>query len=181
MTARSSVLQNAFDIDSISDLDNGAMLAGTVLVGHDARAEFGATDGHPGLPSRPSTIPRIRSCRRCPSRSGSAPYSVTLAPRPNMPLLDLYAHAPTRRPRASLSDMSVIALENKLQRPGGFGLAVVQLGRGGRAVAAAKRSTSHGPEMFIAVFALGMALTITIDRMRGLRPVRRRPQEVASS
>ncbi len=177
---KTSVLQNAFDMDSISDLDNGAMLAGTVLVGRDARAELARLMGIP-VSALSVDDPQDPILPALPVAERIAPYSVTLAPRPNIPMLDVYAHAPTEQAARKLADMSVIALENKLQRPGGFGLAVVQLGHGGRAVAAAKRSISHEAEMFIAVFALGMALTITIDRMRGLRPVRRRSQEVASS
>jgi hypothetical protein len=175
-----SVLENNFDMDSISDLDNGAMLAGTVLAGRDAQQELARLVGIP-VSALSVDDPQDPILPALPGTRPATSYSVTLAPRPNIPILDLYAHAPTEPAARKLADESVVALADKLQRPGGFGLTVVQLGHGARAVAAAKQSISHTLETFIAVFALGMALTITIDRMRGLRPVRRRAQEVASS
>jgi hypothetical protein len=95
-------------------------------------------------------------------------------------MLDLYAHAPTEAAALKLVSASVTTLRDKLQARGSFGLEVVRLGDGGRPVASAGQSMTHALETFIAVFALGMALTITIDRMRGLRPVRRHAREVAS-
>lgn len=175
-----SVLQNAFDLHSVYDLDNGAMLAGTVLMGHDAQIEVARLMGI-SVSNLDIADPQDPILPPLPGTSPARAYSVTLAPRPNMPLVDLYAHAPTQAAALKLVSASVSALRAKLERPGGFGLRVVQLGGGARAVAAAKQSITHRLETFIAVFALGMALTITIDRTRGLRPARRRPQEVASS
>ncbi len=175
-----SVFDNHFDLDSIYDLDNGAMLAGTVLMGHNAQIEVARQMGistsdldisdpqDPILPPMPGTRPPTA-------------YSVTLAPRPIIPMLDLYAHAPTQSAAFKLVRASVATLRDKLDVVGGFGLQVVELGGGAKAVAAAKQGVTHKLETLIAVFALGVALTITIDRMRGLRPVRRRAEEVAPS
>lgn len=174
-----SIFQSQFDMDSIYDLDYGAMLAGTVLVGRDARVELAHLMGIP-LASLSVDDPQDPILPVLPGARPASAYSVTLAPRPNIPMLDLYAHAPTEQAARKLADMSVVALQDKLQRPGGFGLKVTQLGTGARAVAAAKQGISHRLETFVAVFALVMALTITIDRMRGLRLVRRRAQEVPS-
>lgn len=175
-----SVFEKNFDLDSMYDLDNGAMLAGTVLMGHNAQIEVARLMG-----IRVSDLsiddPQDPILPPLPGNAPATAYSVTLAPRPLIPMLDLYAHAPTQAAAFKLAQASVAALRDKLETPGGFGLRVEQLGGGAKAVAAAKHSISHELETFIAVFALGMALTITIDRMRGLRPVRRRAQEVASS
>jgi hypothetical protein len=175
-----SVFERNFDLDSIYNLDNGAMLAGTVLMGRNAQVEVARLMG---IPSSDLSIddPQDPILPPMPGTRRPTAYSVTLAPRPNIPMLDLYAHAPSQAAAFKLARTSVAALRDRLQQPGGFGLRVFQLGGGAKAVAAAKQGISHELETFIAVFALGMALTITIDRMRGLRPVRRHAQEVASS
>lgn len=174
-----SVLQNSFDLNSIDDLDYGAMLAGTVLVGREARAELARSMGI-GLTALSVDDPQDPIQPTLPGRRSAAAYSVTLAPRPNTPILDLYAHARTEAAARRLADMSVTVLRDALQRPGGFGLLVTQLGSGAQAPAAG-HSLSHEVETFVAVFALALMLTVAIDRSRGLRWVRRRSPEVASS
>jgi hypothetical protein len=177
---RVSVLQTNFDLDSVYDLDYGAMLAGTVLIGRDARVQVAHMMQIP-VSDLQIDDPQDPILPALPGVRPQTPYFVTLAPRPNIPMLDVYAHAPTEAGARKLANASVTALSAALRGRTGFGLKVTQLGDGAPAVAAAKQSMTHELETFIAVFALGMALTITIDRMRGLRSVRRSTREVASS
>jgi hypothetical protein len=176
---KESVLASDFDLDSVYDLDAGAVLAGIDLVSRQARTEIADVMGIP-LSALQVSDPQDPIDPPLPAAPSASPYSVTLAPRPSIPILDIYVRAPTEPAARKLADASVAGLRDRLSQPGGFGLRVTQLGGGARVSETTGASMPHGLELFAAVFALGLALTISIDRMRPSRPVGRRAREVAS-
>jgi hypothetical protein len=160
-----SVLGAGFQSKSFSYLHDGADLAGAIMVGDPTR-DYIAQRAQIPVSAIKFSAPQFATDRPSSRRQQPAPYALTVAARPTVPILDVYAVAPTVAAARRLVNASVQGLRDYLAQPGNFGLAVTQLG-GGTEVAARGGGTLRGVlESFLGVLVLGCIGTLLLDRMR---------------
>lgn len=176
---RVSVLEAGFDINSFNDLHEGAVLAGSVMVQDPAREYIAQQAGIPAAAIEFSD-PQVPIDPPLPEPSPPSRYSLTVAARPTVPILDVYAQAPTVAAARRLVDASVAGLRNYFAAPGDFGLRVTQLGRGAVVSAGAGGALTGALEVFLGVFVLGCLATRFLDRARRAWPAARQAAELAS-
>jgi hypothetical protein len=161
---RVSVLHGGFDLQSFYDLHDGAVLAASIMVQDPVRQYIAQQAGLP-VSSIQFTDPQVPIDPPLPQGPSSPRYSVTVAARPTVSLVDVYAQAPTSAQARKLADASVSSLSRYLAAPGNFGLRVTQLGNGAD-VTVGGTSWVAAAERFLAVLALGCSLTLMLSRAR---------------
>lgn len=162
---RLSVMNAGYDAASFDDLHSGAVLAGSLIVAEPARAWIAAAAGIPA--SRIAFAdPQVPIVPPVP-RDRSACCELVVAARPTVPVLDVYAQAPTVAAAHRLADASVTALRRVLAMPGGFSLTATQLGTGTQLDISGGGHLRHALELMLAVLALGAGATVLLHRARG--------------
>jgi hypothetical protein len=160
-----SVLRSGFDVASFNNLHEGAMLAATLLAQDPARDYVGRLAGIPVSAiqfSAPQTVMDPPLAPWPPSR-----YTVVVAARPSVPILDVYAQAPSQAAAKRLVDAVAPALNQVLAGPGNFLLSVTQLGPGASVDTGGGGTLMQALEMFAGVLALGCGATVMLARARG--------------
>jgi hypothetical protein len=109
----------------------------------------------PQLPINPPIAPLARS-----------KYSMVVAARPTVSVLDVYTEAPTSDAAKRLADASAAGLAKGLAGPGGFGLSATQLGNGAQVNAGASARVPAALARFLGVLALSLAATLIVGRAR---------------
>lgn len=173
-----SVLNAGFDQDSYGYLANGAILAGTELMSGPIQARIASLMGIP-VSSLTVADPQDPILLQTPPQTPQ-PYSLVVAPRPSVPIVNVYAQAPTQTAALKLADASAQALNGDLVEAGGFELRATQLGESAPASPGGGFSIKSALERFVLVLALGVALTSVLQRSRRTRRPKRRVWKIAS-
>lgn len=177
--AKVSVFNDGFDYKSFGDLHQGAMLAASVMVREPASRYIAQAAGIPWSaiafddPQTPIDPP-------LPTPQPALRYTLTTAGRPTVPVVDVYAQAPTESEAVRLANASATGLGRYLAGRGGFGMRVVHLGHAATVDTAASGALKRAIERFLEVLVLGSALTVLIDRVRRNWSAARRPAQIAS-
>jgi len=168
-----SVLNSGFDVTSFSNLHEGAVLAGTLIVQDPTRDYIAHRAGIP-VSEIGFTDPQTPVDPPLPEREPALKYSLTVAARPTVPIVDVYAQAPTAAAARRLADASAAGLSDYLASPGSFGLRITQLGNGADVAASSGGTLQSAIERFLLVFALGCFVTLKFHRLRLAWPLARR-------
>lgn len=162
---RLSVLNAGYDATSFDNLHTGAVLAGSLIVAEPARSWIAAAAGIPE--SRIAFHdPQVPIIPPVPHAGPAACCELVVAARPTVPVLDVYAQAPTVAAARRLADASATALNRALAAPGDFSLTATRLGTGTVLDISGGGSLRHALELMLAVLALGAAVTLLLDRGR---------------
>lgn len=161
---RVSVLDAGFDAKTFSELHQGTVLAAGLLVRDPVRGNIAAGAGIP-VSEISFTDPQLPVDPPIPT-DGAARYSVTVAARPTVPVLDVYAQAPSAQAARRLVDASVAGLAQYLSGAGGFGLRVEQIGSGAAVHDGGGSPVLSAATRFFVVFAAGCVTTLLLRRLR---------------
>jgi hypothetical protein len=174
-----SVLADGFDYKSFGDLHQGALLAASVMV-RDPASRYIAHDA--GIPWSAIAFddPQTPIDPPLPASKTAPAYSLTVATRPTVPIIDVYAQAPTEAAALRMANASASGLSRYLDGPGGFGLRVSQMGDGAQVSTATSGTLKPAIQRFLEVLVLGCAITLLIDRARRNRATTRPRAQVAS-
>ncbi len=173
------ILSTAIGTTSYDWLNNGALLLGNIMTsdpGDDYVAQAARvpatsiefTDPQSYFLPAPDALPK----------PGTPPYSVTAVSDPSVPLVDVYATAPTKAMALRLVNAAYAGLRTYLSGPGSTGtfqLQITQLGHGHRVDAGSSSPITGALEHVILYFVLfafvGMFLRRGLYAWRAHRPV----------
>ncbi len=161
---RVSVLDAGFDVKTFNELHDGTALAGTLIVRDPIRAYIAGQAQIP-LTAIAFDDPQYPINPPVPARRTSR-YSVTVAARPTVPILDVYAQAPTTAAARRLADVSAAGLSKYLATSGGFGLRATQIGDGADVRVGAGPTVTRALAIFAAAFAVCCGAMLVVDRAR---------------
>lgn len=172
------VLDSAYDDNDFQFLHSGAVLVGGLIVNYSVRSDIA---GRVKLP-----VTRIRfSDPQSPTGAlvggpvlpQSALYGITVAARPTVPMIDVYAKAPTTAGALALVNAAFDGLHDYVNRPDAtstFGLRITQLGRGASVTTSSGTPALTAAELFIGVlFILSVAVLCLDHGWRRVRVARR--------
>jgi hypothetical protein len=174
-----SVLDAGFDYKSFGDLHEGAVLVASIIVQDPAR-DYIAQEARIPVTTIAFSDPQIPADSHVLQQQPPRKYSLTVAARPKVPIVDVYAQAPTLGEAQRLANASTSGASRYLAGPGNFGLQVVQLGHGGTVDTAAGGTLQTAIERFLGVLVLGCIATLLLARARRAWSVARRAAEVPS-
>jgi hypothetical protein len=161
------VLGAGYGSAPFTDLQNGALLVASMAVSEPVRAEISQRARVPmsaiefSSPQAPpgASIPQ-------PERRTTGAYTVTVAARPVMPIVDVVSQAPTQPEAVRLANATATSLRAYLASGAtGFALRVTQLGTG-----TVDRGSTSSPvtpfAVFLAVFGACCAAMLAVSRRK---------------
>jgi hypothetical protein len=174
-----SVLADGFDYKSFGDLHQGALLAASVMA-RDPASRYIAQDA--GIPWSAIAFddPQTPIDPPLPAGKTAPAYSLTVATRPTVPVIDVYAQAPTEAAARRLANASASGLSRYLDGPGGFGMRVSQMGNGAQVSTTTSGTLKPAIQRFLEVLVIGCAITLLSDSVRRNRAATRPRAQVAS-
>jgi hypothetical protein len=177
------VLANAYSSDDFMYLHAGALLLAGIMVNDSLqvqiadRARLPIGEVHFSAPQAPSG-----AVVQQPAVRAGAPYGLAVAARPTVPILDVYAEAPTEAEAMRLVDSAFNGLHDYLLGAGAAGtfhLRVTQLGRGSEVKTPGGPSLLHTLAVFAAAFVACCEAALLIYRVGTQLRTPRRSLEAA--
>ena len=173
------ILSTATGITNYDWLNNGALLLGNILTS-DPGDDYVARAAHVPVTSITFSDPQsyfLPSPDALP-RPGTPPYTLSAVSDPSVPMVDVYATAPTRAMALRLVNAAYSGLRDYLSGPGSTGtfqLQIAQLGHGREVEADSSSPITGAVEhtiLYFVVFAfVGMFLRRSLRRWRAHRDV----------
>jgi hypothetical protein len=182
-TPRSTIIDLRQTTNSFAEMTNRALLLGNVMASTPVRSYIAESAGVPpeALKITPPTTPeeprQIADETNQPKSTDilKAPdeYRLSIHANPTVPVLDLYAEAPTQAAAINLADGAVeglrdylIEISTKHGTPASVEVRLVQLGRATGAQINPGASLQVTALAFLFTFALGCAVVIFYSRVR---------------